>query len=1014
MGGLMDIAPPEPMTADHDRDLVAQQPGTAVSAEPVLDSAAPPIRGLSKGGAAAGAPVVQAKLAVGASDDPLELEADLIAHQAVEFLGARRSDAAQAAPSEAPDIIGRRLAAMRHADHDGAGVIGPEGGELGGNVEAMLRRQRSGGQALPEAARQQMESAMGTDFSGVRVHSGPEATELNREISAHAFTVDNHVFFRDGMPDTSSPDGQHLLAHELAHTIQQSPGPARRSTIRREGEDEPKKGRRPKKTEGGGSGASTGVMFMDPSGVGHREPDKAPSLPSVMHMDTSGVAHKEPDKSKTPAVMYMDSSGVGHKEPDKAPSLPSVMHMDSGGVAHDKADDVLPEVAGARTNYKSAMELYLPHVTAVKDAGPKWEGFKTTAQAREQDADTALKAAQAVWNVEAANSGLVSAQQAEAAKTASVAAAKAKTDAQALKTTSFDPAWSQLAAQNKALNDNLAQFKKDKALWLKTASPMTKAAIDEIQGFFDQQTTGRTAAQNVKNARDAQLAEIDRAATEAENSATATVLPLSTSAKKLYAVTGVVQQKLNMANGTRITVNALFDGDTESALKKFQKAQGLPETGVVDVATWTALDLAAPSAIINGQHRVEDEEKSKTANPEAGVHPKLSFPTSGPAVRELQNRLNNWQATVVGKKPFDAMSVDGIFGIKTRSAVKSFQKAHGIKQTAVVEDSTWAELDKQGSVEKGVREFETSQIVEGMLTGGQAHYDWEVTKDNRLVITVKINFTGEKKHPKVAAWLQDITDVWNHYKAVEDGGIREYDIEFKPVVSSSGHHKVKVRKPTKADPNPRSDSANWYVNDTRKGLAPHEFGHLVGLDDEYNRPEEQYAATTGQEPSVGKLNSASGKTSTQIAALIHTAITDNADKAGRFTSKALAKIVRDEGIEQGAFARLVAERYLTAHPFSATFTNWCAGAGRPATFTTYLAYESQNDWTGDLTTATEAFSESNTSIMGTMESAPDGADSATIGAIAPHDHPVQPRHLRSFTELLVQAMPGTKWKTVKR
>jgi hypothetical protein len=301
-----------------------------------------------------------------------------------------------------------------------------------------------------------------------------------------------------------------------------------------------------------------------------------------------------------------------------------------------------------------------------------------------------------------------------------------------------------------------------------------------------------------------------------------------------------------------------------------------------------------------------------------------------------------------------------------------------------------------------------------MLTGGNAHYEWEVTKTNRLVITVKINFTGEKKHPKVATWLQDITDVWNHYKAVEDGGVREYDIDFNPVVSSNGHHKVKVRKPTKQDPNPRSDSANWYVNDTRKGLAPHEFGHLVGLDDEYNRPEEQYAATTGQEPSVGKLTSGSGKSSTQVAALIDTAITANVDKEGRFTSKALAKVVRDEGIEQGAFARLVAERYISAHPFPIEFSNWCNQYSRPVTFTTWLAYASHSDWTGDLTTATEAFSESNTSIMGTMESVPDGSDSTAIGKIAPHDHPVQPRHLRSFTELLVQAMPGTKWKTVKR
>ena len=81
-------------------------------------------------------------------------------------------------------------------------------------------------------------------------------------------------------------------------------------------------------------------------------------------------------------------------------------------------------------------------------------------------------------------------------------------------------------------------------------------------------------------------------------------------------------------------------------------------------------------------------------------------------------------------------------------------------------------------------------------------------------------------HAMVATWLQDIKDVWNHYKAVEVGAKppREFDIDFNPIKSSSGFHQIKVGKPTTANPNPRSDAANWYVNDTRKGLAPHEFG----------------------------------------------------------------------------------------------------------------------------------------------------------------------------------------------
>ena len=69
-----------------------------------------------------------------------------------------------------------------------------------------------------------MEGAFGTDFGHVRIHEGSKASELNDRIQAKAFTVGSDIYFRDGAPDTSSREGQHLLAHELAHTIQQGSG----------------------------------------------------------------------------------------------------------------------------------------------------------------------------------------------------------------------------------------------------------------------------------------------------------------------------------------------------------------------------------------------------------------------------------------------------------------------------------------------------------------------------------------------------------------------------------------------------------------------------------------------------------------------------------------------------------------------------------------------------------------------------------------------------------------------
>jgi len=66
-----------------------------------------------------------------------------------------------------------------------------------------------------------MESSFGRDFSRVRVHSNPNASSLAQQLSARAFTIGHNIFFRSGEPPLTSRAGQHLLAHELTHTIQQ-------------------------------------------------------------------------------------------------------------------------------------------------------------------------------------------------------------------------------------------------------------------------------------------------------------------------------------------------------------------------------------------------------------------------------------------------------------------------------------------------------------------------------------------------------------------------------------------------------------------------------------------------------------------------------------------------------------------------------------------------------------------------------------------------------------------------
>ena len=89
-------------------------------------------------------------------------------------------------------------------------------------VSRRIAGERGGGSSLEQGTRQDMETALGHDFAGVQVHTGPAADDLNRELSATAFTTGQDVFFRDGAYAPGSRDGRELLAHELTHVVQQS------------------------------------------------------------------------------------------------------------------------------------------------------------------------------------------------------------------------------------------------------------------------------------------------------------------------------------------------------------------------------------------------------------------------------------------------------------------------------------------------------------------------------------------------------------------------------------------------------------------------------------------------------------------------------------------------------------------------------------------------------------------------------------------------------------------------
>ena len=171
--------------------------------------------------------IAQAKLSVGPANDVYEREADAVADRVVRSLaaptgettapdGPRAQRSATASSVSTSIAAGPRIGRVRRS-----ATVGLGGGALDSETEAEITSTRGGGRVIRADARSTIEGPFGTDFGHIRIHEGSKGSELNDRIQAKPFTVGSDIYFRDGAPDTSSREGQRLLAHELTHTIQQ-------------------------------------------------------------------------------------------------------------------------------------------------------------------------------------------------------------------------------------------------------------------------------------------------------------------------------------------------------------------------------------------------------------------------------------------------------------------------------------------------------------------------------------------------------------------------------------------------------------------------------------------------------------------------------------------------------------------------------------------------------------------------------------------------------------------------
>lgn len=170
--------------------------------------------------------VLQAKLEVGGRDDAHEREADRVADEVVRMSGDEVANHGLALgnPAAATAVGVQRACAEcdEEVARKSARDAGPDTGrQLSPATSAAVHGLRGGGRPLAPSERAYFEPRFAADFSEVRIHTDDRADRTAEAMGARAFTLNHDVAFRAGEFCPGSDRGRRLLAHELAHVVQQ-------------------------------------------------------------------------------------------------------------------------------------------------------------------------------------------------------------------------------------------------------------------------------------------------------------------------------------------------------------------------------------------------------------------------------------------------------------------------------------------------------------------------------------------------------------------------------------------------------------------------------------------------------------------------------------------------------------------------------------------------------------------------------------------------------------------------
>ena len=179
------------------------------------------------------------RLTLAPAQSPLEREADAMADRVMRASGGFSEPVVPWSVSagavqlhrkcaECEEEDNKTMAGRRNPDEADEAVFAKRAGpgpEIGPREESRIRS-LGDGEALPDSERGFFEPRFGRDFSAVRIHRDASADASARELNAHAYTYRHHIVFAAERYAPGTVEGRRLMAHELAHVVQQGAGAA--------------------------------------------------------------------------------------------------------------------------------------------------------------------------------------------------------------------------------------------------------------------------------------------------------------------------------------------------------------------------------------------------------------------------------------------------------------------------------------------------------------------------------------------------------------------------------------------------------------------------------------------------------------------------------------------------------------------------------------------------------------------------------------------------------------------